>query len=30
MGCGTGVLAVLAAMKGADFITAIDTDGEHF
>ena len=26
MGCGTGVLAILAAMKGADFITAIDTD----
>ena len=26
MGCGTGVLAILAAMKGADFITAIDID----
>tara|TARA_B100000287_G_scaffold76862_1_gene68905 strand:+ start:4111 stop:4962 length:852 start_codon:yes stop_codon:yes gene_type:complete len=26
MGCGTGVLAILAAMKGADSITAIDID----
>ena len=26
MGCGTGVLAILASMKGADFITAIDID----
>ncbi|PDH46018.1 MAG: 50S ribosomal protein L11 methyltransferase [Bacteroidetes bacterium MED-G21] len=26
MGCGTGVLAIIAAMKGADFITAIDID----
>ena len=26
MGCGTGVLAILAAMKGANSITAIDID----
>ena len=26
MGCGTGILAILAAMKGADSITAIDID----
>ena len=26
MGCGTGVLAILAAMKGASEITAIDND----
>ena len=26
MGCGTGILAILAAMKGADYITAIDID----
>lgn len=26
MGCGTGVLAILAALKGSNFITAIDND----
>lgn len=26
MGCGTGVLAILAAMKGASFVWAIDND----
>ncbi|MBT8320350.1 MAG: 50S ribosomal protein L11 methyltransferase [Eudoraea sp.] len=26
MGCGTGVLAILAAMRGADRVTAIDID----
>ena len=26
MGCGTGVLAILAAMKGANHVTAIDID----
>jgi ribosomal protein L11 methyltransferase len=26
MGCGTGILSILASLKGADFITAIDID----
>ncbi len=26
MGCGTGILSILASMKGAEFITAIDID----
>ena len=30
MGCGTGVLAILASMKGADFITAIDIDNSAY
>lgn len=30
MGCGTGILSILASMKGADHITAIDIDKWSF
>ncbi len=30
MGCGTGILSILASMKGAEFITAIDIDEWSF